>query len=201
MQRLLVLSALLCCFACADAPAVQQKPNLTVGADSISEAPPTTDNPWIDRCCALVSDAELQKMYNIDASRDVFNTRALPGKAYCLRTWMRPNWKQIESDNEKPGAAYREFKTTLAFQVINYGSALQSTERMAATRSAQRDMYSVDVPGLGNDGLWAPSTNTLLVQKDHLQFSVMFSYADDPDRNLAEARRLAELILPRLVPQ
>jgi hypothetical protein len=29
----------------------------------------------------------------------------------------------------------------------------------------------------------------------------MFSYADDPDRNLAEARRLAELILPRLVPQ
>jgi len=201
MQRLLVLSALLCCFACANAPTEQQKPHVIVSADSITSASPATDNPWIDRCCSLVNDAELQKMYNIDPSRDVFNTRALPGKAYCLRTWMRPNWKQIESDNEKPGAAYREFKNTLALQVINFGSTLQSTERMAATRSAQRNMYAVDVPNLGNDALWAPSTNTLLVQKDHLQFSVMFSYADDPDRNLAEARRLAELMLPRLTPQ
>lgn len=157
------------------------------------------NNPWIDRGCELITDAELQKMYRIDPERDVLNTRSLPGKAYCLRTWMRPNWKQIESDNEKPGAVYKDFSNALALELIHYGSAVQATERMAINRREQREMYPVDVPKLGDDALWAPSTNTLLVRYGPFILNVLFTGTDTPEGNLEEAQRVAEQALPRLV--
>ncbi len=156
------------------------------------------NNPWIDRGCELITDAELQEMYRIDPERDVLNTRPLPGKAYCLRTWMRPNWKQIESDNEKPGAVYKDFSNAMALELIHYGSAVQATGRMALNRREQRAMYPVDVPDLGDDALWAPSTNTLLVQYGPFILNMLLTCTDTPEGNLEEARRVAERVLPRL---
>lgn len=185
---LYVVPALLALAACRNTPADK----------SAAPAVFPENNPWIDRGCDLITDTELQTLYRIDPVRDVLNTRPLPGKAYCLRTWMRPNWKQIESDNEKPGAAYKDFSYALALELIHYGSAVQASERMALNRREQREMYPVDVPELGDDALWAPSTNTLLVQYGPFILNLLFTGTDTPEGNLEEARRVAERILPRL---
>jgi len=155
-------------------------------------------NPWKENGCLLVTDEEVIALFQIEPKRDVFNVRNLPGQAFCLRYWMKPNWRDIERANEQPGSEYREFKNTLVIQVIDYGRVLIARQQFDLLRNKQRHIYEEDVVGLGDDALWSTSTTSLMVKKNHLLIKITLDYTDKPHDNLPHARRVAELALKKM---
>ncbi|MBL7774678.1 MAG: hypothetical protein JNK89_01680, partial [Saprospiraceae bacterium] len=71
--------------------------------DSITGAPARLPNPWQNAGCKLVTDEEVVQLFKIETERYAFNSRTLPNRGFCLRSWLKPNWKELESANEKPG--------------------------------------------------------------------------------------------------
>ncbi len=155
-------------------------------------------NPWKNNGCAIVTDEEVIALFHIDVQRDLFNVRSLAGQAFCLRYWMKPNWREIERANEQPGAQYREFKNTLVIQVIDYGRNLLARQQFDLLRNRQRHIYETDVVGLGEDALWSTSTTSLMVKKGNLLLKITLDYTDDPRDNLLHAERIAELALQKM---
>ncbi len=155
-------------------------------------------NPWKENGCTLVTDEEVIALFHIDVERDLFNTRPLAGQAFCLRYWMKPNWREIERANEQPGAEYREFKNTLVVQVIDYRRQLIARQQFDLLRNRQRHIYEEDVASLGDDALWSTSTTSLMVKKGHLLVKITLDYTTDPHDNLLYAKRIAELALQKM---
>ncbi len=155
-------------------------------------------NPWKGNGCALVTDAEVIALFRINPEQDLFNVRSLEGQAFCLRYWMKPNWREIERANERPGATYREFKNTLVVQVIDYGRVLIAQQQFDLLRNRQRSTYELDVVGLGDDALWSTFTTSLVFRKGHLLVKITLDYTDAPRDNLPYARRLAEMALHKM---
>ncbi len=155
-------------------------------------------NPWKENGCLLVTDEEVIDLFQIDPKRDILNVRNLPGQAFCLRYWMKPNWREIERANEQPGSEYREFKNTLVIQVIDYGRELIAQQQFDLLRNKQRHIYEKDVVGLGDDALWSTSTTSLMVKKNHLLIKITLDYTDKPHDNLPLARHVAELALKKM---
>ncbi len=155
-------------------------------------------NPWKENGCALVTDEEVIALFRIEPQRDLFNSRSLPGQAFCLRYWMKPDWREIERANELPGAKYREFKNTLVIQVIDYGRPLVARQQFDLLRNRQRHIYEEDVLQLGDDALWSTSTTSLMVKKGHLLVKITLEYTEAPHDNLTYARRVAELALRKM---
>ncbi len=167
--------------------------------DSVTGAPIKLPNPWKNAGCALVTDEEVKKLFDIDVKRDVYNARTLPDRGFCLRSWMKPDWKERESGNEKPGAPYREFKNTLVTQVLDYGTEVVAREQFDMVRRDQRNIYEEDVPGLGDAALWSTSTTSLMVKKGHLVVKITIDYTDQSHDNLDVAKKVAQLALKKMI--
>jgi hypothetical protein len=172
---------------------VPPPPAMTI--DTVTGAPAKMPNPWKNAGCNLVTDAEVIKLFNIDVKRNAFNARSLPDRGFCLRFWMKPDWKEIESANEKPGAVYREFKNTLVTQVLDYGREFVARQQFDKLRNDQRATYEEDVTGLGDDALWSTSTTSLMVKKGHLLVKITLDYTEKPHDNLEPAKKVAERAL------
>ncbi|MCS7036161.1 MAG: hypothetical protein RMJ33_07855 [Saprospiraceae bacterium] len=186
----------LACGSCGnDAP---PPPPVPMTIDTLTGDVAPAPNPWKDNGCALVTDQEVIALFQIDVKRDLFNTRSLPGQAFCLRYWMKPNWREIERANEQPGAEYREFKNTLVVQVIDYGRQLIARQQFDLLRNRQRQTYETDVAGLGDDALWSTSSTSLVIKKGHLLVKITLDYTDDPRNNLPYAKKIAELALQKM---
>lgn len=166
--------------------------------DTITAEPIRHENAWLNRGCELITDAEIQQHLHIDVQRDVFNARTLPKRAFCLRTWKKPDWKERESNNEKEGATYLDPANILTVQVFGYGTTLTAREQFAQLRRDQRKVYEEDVPELGDEALWSTSTSTLLVRKRYQVLNIALTIADQPHDNLAQAKALALLALPKM---
>ena len=196
----IILSALLL-LQCDANPAPQAATEKTEPAeqiDSATGAPIRQPNNWIDRTCELVSEADIARLFGIDPQNAVLNNRGLPGKSYCVHTWMRPNWQQIESDNAKPGATYREFKNMLAVEVINYGTSTVCREQLELLRREQADVFKEEVPNLGEGALWSDAGTRLMVRKGHLMLHITLDHQDNPHDNLPKAREVAETALAKM---
>lgn len=180
-----------------DQTAIQRPPMLVI--DSITGAPVGLPNPWKDAGCDLVTDEEVIRLFNIEPKRFAFNTRTLPGRGFCLRSWLRPDWKERESGNEKPGAEYREFKNTLVTQVLDYGTYEVSNDQFAIIRRDQREIYEEDVSGLGDAAVWSTSTTSLMVKKGHLVVKITLDHTDVPHDNLPMAKEVAKLALRKML--
>ncbi|MBK9336464.1 MAG: hypothetical protein IPM98_07690 [Lewinellaceae bacterium] len=182
--------------ACGPNDAEQNAPPPPVMTiDTVTGAPTKMPNPWKNAGCDLVTDAEVVNLFQVDIKRDAFNARSLPDRGFCLRYWMKPDWKEIESANEKPGAVYREFKNTLVTQVLDYGREFVARQQFDMLRNDQRATYEQDVTGLGDDALWSTSTTSLMVKKGHLLVKITLDYTEKPQENLAPAKKVAERAL------
>ena len=190
---------MLCCFACG-----KKKPSREAAApavmtiDSITGAPARLPNPWKNAGCKLVTDEEVIQLFNIEVDRYAFNSHSLTDAGYCLRTWLKPDWKERESANEKPGADYVEFKNTLVTQVLDYGTKVASYEQFEMVRRNQRNVFEEDVAGLGDGAVWSSSQQSLLVKKGHLVVKITLDYFDDMHENLELAKKVAQLALRKM---
>lgn len=205
MLRLTSFVVLLAAFfaACQSEP-TPEKPSQTArkqmdaGIDTLTGAPKRLPNLWINKGCDLVTTAEVQQLFGIDPKRDVFNERTLNGQAFCLRSWMKPNWKEIESGNEKPGAVYKEFKNSLIINLLDYGTETVAKEQFEMAKRTRKDLYEKEINDLGDGALWSSSSNTLMVKKGQLFVSITLDYAGNPEGNLAKAREIANLALRKM---
>lgn len=185
--------------------------NAPAQSSSASALPPITDetdasgapirkpNPWKNHGCDLITDDDIKTLFGVDRARDVLNARSLPDQAFCLRTWNKPDWKERETANEKDGATtYLNPQNRLVVQVFGYGTVLTAKEQFAMLRRDRRSTYEEDVPNLGDEALWSTSTVTLLVRRGHLVLNLALEYSDTPHDNLAKAKEVAQLALPRI---
>jgi hypothetical protein len=187
-------------FACQpDSKEANTRQPLPLAIDSITGAPVGLPNPWKNAGCDLVTDAEVIKLFNIDPKRDALNTRTLPDRGFCLRSWYRPDWKERESNNEKPNAEYKEFKNTLVTQVLDYGTEAVSKDQFEMVRRDQRDTFEAEVPGLGDGAVWSTSTTSLMVKKGHLVVKITLDHQDTPQDNLPMAKEVAKLALQKML--
>ncbi|MCC6410665.1 MAG: hypothetical protein IT270_03345 [Saprospiraceae bacterium] len=181
-----------------DKPSQTAQKQMDAGIDTLTGAPKKQPNPWFDKGCDLVTTAEVQQLFGIEPKRDVFNERTLKGQTFCLRSWMKPNWKEIENANEKPGAAYQEFKNSLIINMLDYGTETVAKEQLDMARRTRKDLYEKEINDLGDGALWSSSSNTLMVKKGHLFISITLDYAGTPEGNLSKARDVANLALKKM---
>lgn len=176
--------------------ACQNKPE-TAGANDEASAAVKLNN-WKNAGCELISDAEVQTLFDVDPQRDALNSRSLPEQTFCLRTWNKPDWKEREENNEKPGAAYLEPRNRLILQIFDYKSETIATQQFNMLKRDRRDTYEENVSGLGDDAIWSTQTVTLLAKKGHLVLSISLEYSDTPHDNLAKAKEVAALALKKM---
>ncbi len=179
-------------------PSAKAQKLLDEDRDTLSGEPTRHENNWVNRGCEVITDTEVLQQFGIDAKRDIFNARTLPKEAFCLRTWKKADWRERENNNEKGGTPYLEPSNILTVQVFGYGTTLIAQEQFAQLRRDQRKVYEEDVSGLGDDALWSTSTSTLLVRKRYQVLNIALTIADQPHDNLAPAKALALLALPKM---
>lgn len=179
-------------------PANKQTKVHVLTIDSLTGAPVALPNPWKNAGCALVTDAEVIDHFKIDVDLYAFNARTLPSRGFCLRTWLKPDWKERESGNEKPGATYQEFKNTLVTQVLDYGTPQDSEAQFDLVRRDQRDVFEEKILNLGDAAVWSTSQLSLMVKKGQFVVKITLDYTDKPHDNLEHAKVVAELALRKM---
>lgn len=182
----------------ADQPSDTAQKQMDAGIDTLTGAPKRLDNPWLNKGCDLVTTAEVQQLFGIEPQRDVFNERTLKDQTFCLRSWMKTNWREIETANEKPGAVYKESKNSLIINLLDYGTETVAKEQFEMAKRTRKDLYEKEINDLGDGALWSSSSNTLMVKKGHLFISITLDYAGTPEGNLAKARDVANLALKKM---
>jgi len=166
--------------------------------DSTSWAAWRADH-WKNHGCDIVSDTDVQILFDVEPQRDVLNTRTLPDQAFCLRTWNKPDWKERESANEKETATtYLEPQNSLIVQVFDYHSEEHARQQIEMLKRDRRDTYNEDVPGLGEGALWSTNTVTLLVKKGQYVLSIALNFMDNPHDNLEKAKEVAAVALRKM---
>lgn len=155
-------------------------------------------NNWKNHGCDLITEAEIQQIFQIDPKAVTLNSRPLPDQAFCLHTWNRPDWKEREANNEKNPDNYQPSRNSLVVQVFSYGTESHAKQQFEGLKRDRRDTYEETVAGLGEDALWGTTTVTLLVKKQHLVLSITLDAMDNPHDNLPRAKEIAKLALPKL---
>lgn len=153
---------------------------------------------WKNHGCDLISDQELEKLFNFNGKEVTLNSRTLPNQAFCLRTWNKPDWKERETNNEKEGAPWLNPQNRLVVQLFDYTSEEHAKQQIANLRRDRRSTYEEDVTGIGEDALWSTSTVTLLVRKGQFVVNIALEVSDTPHDNLNKAKETALLALKKL---
>jgi hypothetical protein len=191
-MRVVVLSAVLALSifsqACKqDKPTEQNNP----------APPPQKRESWVNAGCELISDAEVERLFAIQAKAVYLNSRPLPNQTFCLRTWKKTDWKERENNNEKNPDSWLNPENRLVVQLFDYAAPEGAKEQMDALRRDRRDTYPTDVAGVGEDALWSPATLTLLVRQGKYVLHVTLDVLDKADENLPKAREVAALALQK----
>lgn len=155
-------------------------------------------NPWKSNGCELVTDGEVEQIFNMRSREDMLNTQSLPDKCFCLRVWNKPDWREREADNEKPGVPYMEPRTTLVIQVLDYGAEETAQTQFEMLERDRRDTYEETVKGVGDQALWSSATTTLVVRRRQLILNITLEYADEPRDNLPKAKEVAAVALKKM---
>ncbi len=187
---LLVLLALTACR--------QDTGNAAPPADAPTSGPIKPGNPWLDRGCDLVTDAEVMQMFDLVKMRDIVNTRSLPDQTFCLRTWNKKDWKERESNNEKEGTTYLNPQNRLVVQVFDYHTEEHAHLQMERLKRDRRNTYEEDVPGLGDEAVWSSGILTLVVRRGHLALHITLECTDTPHDNLLKAKDVALVALRKM---
>lgn len=154
-------------------------------------------NPWKNAGCDLFTNADFAKVFGGNPDKDL-SRRSLPEKGYCLMTWMKPDWKERDNNNDKPNQKYQEFKNTLVIQVVDYGTDVTSQDQFNALKTNRRNVFEEEVPGIGDGALWSTSTTTLQFRKGHLHVLVTLDMAENAHDNLEKVKEVAAAISAKM---
>jgi hypothetical protein len=158
-------------------------------------------NPWINNTCELVTDAEFYALMNVDVKRDFanrFTLDAKENKAYCLRTWKKPDWREREVLEAKNPKLAANPESMLAIEVINLlDTAVANAQYAEYLKIKKRGLGEV-VPGLGDGALWSDSETLLYFNKGHLNFQVQLNMFDQAHDNLPKAIEVGKLMLQKV---
>ena len=155
-------------------------------------------NSWKNNGCDLITEAEIQRVFQIDPKAATLNSKPLKDQAFCLHTWNRPDWKEREAHNEKNPNDFQPFRNSLVVQVFSYGTDQHARQQFEGLKRDRRDTYEETVTGIGEDALWGTTTVTLLVKKGPWVLSITLDAMDNPHDNLPKAKEVAELALQKL---
>ena len=194
MNRIVFLPLLCLLFSC--------QPNTeavdTDNGDATTAQTSFRPNPWKNAGCDLVTDYEVSELFDFNPVEATLNTRTLPDKGFCLRSWNKPDWKERETNNEEVGAEYLEPKNTLVLQVFDYGTPEIANAQFDIIKTDRRNMYEEDVNNLGDQAVWSTATTTLVVKQEHLVLNVTLDHMDDPHSNLEMAKKVAQIALKKM---
>ena len=169
-------------------PAASDVAPITV--DTLTGAPIRGGNDWVNHAGDLITDAELKTIFG-EYGIDRINRATLPDKAYCMMTWMKPDWKDRESANQLPENEKNqvEFKNTVVLDVINYGTEVMADQQLEALKPANNPDYEQEVIGVGKTAVWSSKNRILAVQKGHLMVQIMVNSTDQVIDDLPRAQR------------
>jgi hypothetical protein len=189
------------CFSCKNEPKHTPSPTalkqMAEGIDTLTGQPIMAENPWKNNACALVTDAEMTKLFGIaDPAKDV-NTRTLPDQSFCLRKWNKPDWKERGSANDNPNNKQVDVYNRLVIKVVNFyrdnlaASEFESIKKNEATEGEV-------ITDLGEGAFWNNNNTTLTIKKKSFTINLTVNHTDVPHDNLAKAREVAAIVLPKL---
>ncbi len=154
---------------------------------------------WKNAGCDLLTDQEVERIFNFDGKATFLNTRSLPDQTFCLRTWKKVDWMARESANEKNmDGTWLNPENRLVIQLFDYTSEEHAKLQMEGLRRDRRNTYEEDVAGVGDDGLWSTSTETLLVKKGQYVVNITLEVVDVPHDNLLKSKEVAAVIAAKL---
>ncbi len=155
-------------------------------------------NPWQEKPCELVTDQEFMVLMGIEEKRDLLNRNTLPGKAYCLRTWKKPDWREREAQEVKDPNAVTNPESSFIIDIINHGITQVADAQFDMHKKSHINGYSQDVPGLGDAAIFSPELAMLMVKKGHLLLQFTLTHADKPADNLPKLKELAAIALKKM---
>jgi hypothetical protein len=167
------------------------------GQSATQNTPALKRDSWVNAGCELITDAEIERIFEIQAKAVYLNSRPLPDQTFCLRTWKKVDWKERENSNEKNPDAWFNPENRLVVQLFDHVLAEGATAQMEGLRRDRRDTYPTDVTGVGEDALWSPSSLTLLVRKGKFLLHITLDVFDKSEENLPKAREVAALALEK----
>jgi hypothetical protein len=189
------------CFSCKNeqknTPSATALKQMAEGIDTLTGQPIMAENPWKNNACALVTDAELAKLFGIaDPAKDV-NTRTLPDQSFCLRKWNKPDWKERGTANDIPNNKQVDVYNRMVIKVVNFyrdNLAVSEFETLKKNEAAEGEV----ITDLGDGAFWNNSNTTLTIKKKTFTINLTVNVMDVPHDNLAKAREVAAIVLSKI---
>ncbi len=166
--------------------------------DSTTGIPIRQPNPWVNTACNLLTDEEFCALFNVEIKRDFANSRSLPDKGYCLRTWKKQDWRERENAAAKNPNIATNPESALAIEVVDFGTAAVAGAQFDQTKKDKINGYDTEVAGLGDGALWSTREMMLLVKKNHLFLQIKLDHADNAADNLPKAKDVAIAALKKM---
>ncbi len=208
MSKYLSIGAFLLAVAlCACKSDPKTSTDTAAGNSPVTTSAPTTDtlgnpikagNPWQDKPCELVTDQEFTALMGIEEKRDLLNRNTLPGKAYCLRTWKKPDWREREAREVKDPKVVANPESSFIIDIINHGITQVADAQFDMHKKTHVNGYSQDVTDLGDGAIFSPELGMLMVKKGHLLLQFTLNHADKPADNLPKLKELAAIALKKM---
>jgi hypothetical protein len=183
----------------SDAATADNAPATTTAATTDSLGRPImAANPWQDKPCELINDQEFMAAMGIEEKRDFMNRNTLPNKAYCLRTWKKPDWREREVLEQKNPNLAASPESSFIIDIINHGIKQVADAQFEMHSKDHINGYSQDVPGLGDGATFSPEQGMLMVKKGHLLVQLKLDHADKSADNLPKLKELAAIALKKM---
>jgi hypothetical protein len=178
-------------------PSATALKQMAEGIDTLTGRPIMADNPWKNNACALISDADMTKLFGIaDPAKEV-NTRSLPDESFCLRKWNKADWKERGSANDNPANKPVDVNNRLVIKVVNYfrdNLAVSEFETLKKNEGSEGEV----VEGIGEGAFWNNNNTTLTIKKKSFSVMLTVNHTDVPHDNLAKAKEVAAIVLAKM---
>lgn len=155
-------------------------------------------NPWLNSPCDVITDQEFYAVFGIEEKRDLANRDVLPGKAFCLRRWKKPDWREREIAQEKNPDIATNPESALVVEVLNYGTLAVASAQYDMHKKDHINGYTEEFTDLGEGAIWSPNLGMLMVKKGHLCLQLKLDHADNPADNLPKIKELAAIALKKM---
>lgn len=203
-QRILIallvgFTALQACKTDVNRPSEAAQKMLDAGLDTLTAQPPGKPNPWKEKPCDLLTDAEVQSVFGFDPANSDYKVRTIPEGGYCLRKWNKPDWQAREKNNESDKAPYLTPFSTVVLNVIDFGQDAGATEQFESVKQTNKDAGTLEeISGVGDGAFWNDKNTLLVFRKAHLVVYMTVDHADKAHDNLLLAKGLAEMAIKKM---
>jgi hypothetical protein len=197
-----LLAGFLALYACktdVNRPSDAAQRQLEAGIDTLTGQPVGKPNPWREKPCDLLTDAEVQTVFGFDPANSDYKVRTMPEGGYCLRKWNKADWQTREKNNENDKAPYLSPMSTVVLNVVDFGQDASAAEQFDQTKQVNKDAGGIEeVSGVGDGAFWNNNNTVLVFRKAHLIIYMTVDHADKAHDNLELAKGLAEMAIKKM---